>query len=235
MTITIAAIAVPIVAALIITDVRRWITWIAERIVSRAARRFDARNRPTKDEEYRANVQHAEGPLSMLMYAIFTYIKAPYRARELREHTPRPEAPTVEVGSQQRLLDPLKWQVDIDRSVAEYDQWYLAESPRAFARAREHVVADVTKAMQVTDDFRALDADSLMAWPGALFIARTCVSPQMSRDRFIGLCGANRSLVVAMERNAIIPDVTHSLRKQVQMMCDFLRPLFDPGASLAQA
>jgi hypothetical protein len=28
-----------------------------------------------------------------------------------------------------RLKDPAEWQPDIDRSVADYDEWYLAESP----------------------------------------------------------------------------------------------------------
>jgi hypothetical protein len=227
-TVTITAIAVSIIATLVIADVRRWIPWIAERIVSRAARCFDSLNRQIKDEEYRANVQYAEGPLSMLLYAIFTYIKAPYRARELQGDIHNAEELVVE-GSQRRILDPVGWQSDIDQSVAEYDQWYLAESPAIFAQAREHVVVEVTKAMQATDNFRAFDAVSLIVQPGALFVARMCVSPPMARDRFVGFSGVNKSLVTAMERDGVIPPEVRRLDTQLQVMCDFLRPLLDPG------
>jgi hypothetical protein len=99
-TVPVTTIAVSIIATLVIADVRRWIPWIAERIVSRAASRFDSRNRQIKDEEYRANVQCAEGPFSMLLYAIFTYLKAPYRARELKGDISNAGELVVEVGSQ---------------------------------------------------------------------------------------------------------------------------------------
>ncbi len=127
-----------------------------------------------------------------------------------------------------RLRDPAEWQPDIDRSVAEYDEWYLAESPDMFAQARGRAVVEVAEAMRATDDFRAFGADSLIARPGALFVARMCVSPPMARDRFVGFSGANKSLVTAMERDGVIPARARRLRMQLQVMCDFLRPLLDP-------
>jgi hypothetical protein len=165
----------------------------------------------------------------MLLYAIFTYIKAPYRARELQGDIHNAEELVVEAGSQRRILDPVEWQPDIDQSVAEYDQWYLAESSAIFAQAREHVVVEVTKAMQATDNFRAFDADSLIVQPGALFVARMCVSPPMARDRFVGFSGVNKSLVTTMERDGVIPPGVRRLDTQLKVMCDFLRPLLDPG------
>lgn len=130
---------------------------------------------------------------------------------------------------QNRLKSPPEWQPDIDRSVAEYDEWYLAESPGMFADARGRAVVEVEEAMQATDDFRALDADTLTARPGALFVARMCVSPPMARDRFVGFSGANKSLVTAMERDGAIPANVRRLRMQLEVMCDFLRPLLDSG------
>jgi hypothetical protein len=128
-----------------------------------------------------------------------------------------------------RLKDPAEWQPDIDRSVAEYDEWYLVESPGMFADARGHAVVEVEEAMQATDDFRTFDADMLTARPGALFVARMCVSPPMARDRFVGFSGANKSLVTAMERDRAIPARVRRLRMQLEVMCDFLRPMLDPG------
>jgi hypothetical protein len=128
-----------------------------------------------------------------------------------------------------RLRDPAEWQPNIDRSVAEYDEWYLTESPGMFSDARGRAVVEVEEAMWATDDFRAFDTDTLMARPGALFVARMCVSPPMARDRFVGFSGANKSLVTAMERAGVIPPRMRRLRMQLQVMCDFLRPLLDPG------
>lgn len=127
------------------------------------------------------------------------------------------------------LKNPVEWQDDIDRSVAEYDDWYLRESPRMFADARGRAVVEVEEAMRTTDNFRRFDPSTLMARPGALFVARMSVSPPMARDRFIGFSATNKSLVTAMERDGVIPAKTRRLHLQLQAMCDFLRPLMDPG------
>jgi hypothetical protein len=128
-----------------------------------------------------------------------------------------------------RTKRPAEWDADIEQSVAEYDEWYLAESPGMFADARGRAVAEVEKAMGATNDFRDLNADALIAHPGALFVARMCISPTMARDRFVGFSGANKSLVTTMERDGVIPQTTRRLRMQLDVMCDFLRPLLDPA------
>jgi UDP-N-acetylmuramate dehydrogenase len=78
-----AAIAA-ILVALGLADVRRWMPWLAQLIVRRAARRFEPPHRERMEEQYLANVAFAEGPLSTIAYAVYTYVKAPFRARELR-------------------------------------------------------------------------------------------------------------------------------------------------------
>src|ERR1700691_282823 len=126
-----------------------------------------------------------------------------------------------------RERDPPEWQSDIDRSVADYDEWYLAESPAMFAHARERAFSEVEEAMKVTDDFRAFEEEKLMARPGLLSVARMCVCPPMARDRFVGFSGANKSLVTVMELKGIIPGKARRIGVQLQVMCDFLRPLLD--------
>lgn len=127
-----------------------------------------------------------------------------------------------------RLRDSDQWQPDVDQSVAEYDEWYLAQSPAMFAAARGRAVIEVEEAMRATNDLRAFDADALVSRPGALFVARMCVSPPMARDRFVGFSGANNSLVTAMERDGVIPLRARRVHMQLQVMCEFLAPLFDP-------
>src|ERR1700730_13802017 len=94
--------------------------------------------------------------------------------------------------------NPAEWRADIDRSVAAYDEWYLAESPNMFADARGRAVVEVTEAMRATNDFRAFDVGSLINRPGILSVARMSVSPPMARDRFVGFSGTNKSLVTTM-------------------------------------
>ncbi len=119
--------------------------------------------------------------------------------------------------------------MDIDRSVAEYDEWYLAASAGVLAEARGRAAREVEEAMLATGDFRMFGAEALIARPSALFVARMCVSPLMTRDRFVGFSGANKSLVTAMERDGVIPAKTSRVGMQLQVMCDFLRPLLDRG------
>lgn len=120
-----------------------------------------------------------------------------------------------------------EWQSDIDRSVAEYDEWYLAESPAMFRLAREQALREVQETLQATEDFGAFDAEKLMARPRSLAVARMCVSPPMARDRFVGFSGANKNLVTTMERKGLIPRNARRIGVQLQVMCDFLRPLLD--------
>lgn len=128
-----------------------------------------------------------------------------------------------------RLNAPSAWDPDIAQSVAEYDDWYLSESPGMFAAARGRAVVEAAKAMDATADFAKFDADSLIAHPGALFVARMSVSPPMARDRFVGFSGANKSLVTTMERDGVIPAKARRVQMQLQVMCEFLAPLLDPG------
>lgn len=127
-----------------------------------------------------------------------------------------------------RAKAPAEWQTDIDQSIAEYDDWYLSESPTMFADARGRAIVEVAEALTATQDFRRFTGETLAARPSALFVARMAVSPPMARDRFVGFSGANKSLVTAMERDGAIPARARRVSAQLQVMCDFLVPLLDP-------
>lgn len=135
-----------------------------------------------------------------------------------------------------RKKDPPSWEPDIDRSVAEYTSWYLSDSPRLFLQAKRRAVAEFEAAMRATDDFSAFDADSLIACPRAISVARMSISPPMARERFVGFSRANKSLVATMEQRGTLPGHPDQLCLQPEMdplrveltaMCDFLRPLLD--------
>jgi hypothetical protein len=124
---------------------------------------------------------------------------------------------------------PDEWDHDIDQSVVEYNEWYLAASPRMWAEARGRAVLEVEEAMIATNDFRELSPGSLRARPGALFVARMALSPSMARDRFVGFSGANKSLVTVMERDGVLPSRIRNLDSELEAICHFLTPLLDPG------
>jgi hypothetical protein len=220
------SIVVSIVVTLAVVDLRRWIPWLAERIVSAAARNFDKPNRQIKDEEYRANLRYAEGPLSMLALAVYTFIKSPFRARELRGHIRASETPIAAQAAQLASIAIVRLNSDNERSAAEYDAWYLARSSAIFAQEREMGIADATNALHATSDFRRFDPNLLIVWPKALTIARACACPPMSNKRFLSASGTNPRLVSRLEGGVALDD-TPTVRTELQTMCDFLSPQFD--------
>ena len=125
--------------------------------------------------------------------------------------------------------DPALWQPDIERSVADYNMWYLAHSPTIWADARGRAVEVAAQAMDETDNFREVTPDSLQAFPGALVVARAAVSPMMARDRLIGFAGVNANLVRSMELDNVVPPRMRDLREQLERVSSFLVTKLDPG------
>jgi hypothetical protein len=223
---TATTIFVSIVVTLAVVDLRRWIPWLAERIVSAAARNFNERNRRIKDEEYRANLRYAAGPFSMLALALYTFAKAPFRARELRGNAREVETAMAAQTAQLASAPSTGWESDSQRSAAEYDTWYLAHSSAIFTQERERMIEAASAALHATKDFRRFDTDSLLIWPKALTIARACTCPPMSHKRLAGISRPNSRLAAQLERGAI-PNDTPEMRTEIQAMCNFLRPRFD--------
>jgi hypothetical protein len=78
------ALAVAVLAGLVLAEVKRWAPWVAKKIVDRAALRYDEPRRAEEREAAHANIDYCNTPLSQLAYALYTYVKAPFRAREHR-------------------------------------------------------------------------------------------------------------------------------------------------------
>lgn len=127
-----------------------------------------------------------------------------------------------------RKKSPADWQADIDRSVSDYNDWYMHESPKMWAEARGRAVVEARDAMKAFDDFRDFSPKPLRARPSALFVARMAVSPTMARDRFVEFSGAKKSLVTRMERENALPPRVPGIDLHLRQLCDFLIPLFDP-------
>jgi hypothetical protein len=124
---------------------------------------------------------------------------------------------------------PQLWETDIARSVREYNEWYLANSPHIWADARGRAVEVAAQAMDETDNFREFTPDSLRAFPGALVVARAAVSPMMARDRLIGFAGVNGNLVRSMELDNLVPPRLRNAEEQLGLIASFLITKLDPG------
>lgn len=124
---------------------------------------------------------------------------------------------------------PDVWTADINRSVADYNDWYLTNSPEIWAEARGKAVDEAAEAMHVTRDFLDLGPAALRARPASLNVVRMAVSPTMVRDRFVGFAGVNKNLVETMEREGTLPGRLRDVDSQLRIMCEFIEPLLDPG------
>lgn len=124
---------------------------------------------------------------------------------------------------------PELWQPDIDRSVAEYNTWYLDDAPTIWADARGRAVELAAQAMDETGNFREVTPDSLRAFPSTLAVARAAVSPMMARDRLIGFAGVNGNLVRSMELENIVPPRIRNVNEQLERLSSFLVTKLDPG------
>jgi hypothetical protein len=122
---------------------------------------------------------------------------------------------------------PAEWRGDIERSVMEYNEWYLQEAPIMWVEARRRAIVEAERAMVALDDFRAVSVEALADNPGTLAVIRMAVSPKMSRDRFVEFVGVKKNLVEKMERDAVLPKRAMQIEASLQRICDFSAPLFD--------
>jgi hypothetical protein len=121
-----------------------------------------------------------------------------------------------------------EWRDDIDRSVTEYNDWYMREAPIMWVEARHRAVAEAAGAMEALDDFRDLSVETLTTNPRVLLIIRMAFSPRMARDRFVKFVGVKKSLVESMELRGTLPKRVKEVETSLQRICDFAAPLCDP-------
>ena len=103
------------------------------------------------------------------------------------------------------LDKPHRWKADIAKSVRAYNRWFLASAPKAFREQRELATAQVHDAMTRTANLTRIDAATLEDHPGILPSLRMATCPPLARDRLVGLAGATKSLVLKMEKEAVLP------------------------------
>jgi hypothetical protein len=121
-----------------------------------------------------------------------------------------------------------EWRDDIDRSVTEYNDWYMREAPIMWVEARHRAVAEAEQAMEALDDFRDISVATLSAYPGAMSIIRMAFSPKMARDRFVEFAGVKKGLLKSMELEGALPKRAKGVEASLRRICDFAAPLCDP-------
>jgi len=95
------------------------------------------------------------------------------------------------------------WPANIEKSVEQYNQWFLKFAPKAFKETYARTVEMVKQAIEASGDLSALTADVLRSHPRILQTLRMCCFPPLARDRVIGLAGVPDSLVDSMEKGKL--------------------------------
>ena len=106
------------------------------------------------------------------------------------------------------LDKPQRWNADIAASVRAYNRWFLACAPEAFQRQRSVAAVEVRDAMAKTANMTRIDPLTLERHPGILPSLRMATCPPLARDRLVGLAGVSKSLVLKMEKDAVLPPRT---------------------------
>jgi len=110
-----------------------------------------------------------------------------------------------------------------------YNEWYLASAPTIFARERAATAAEVSQALEVTQDLTLLSAELLVENPKIISTLRMATCPPVAVDRLIGLAQVNTNLVKAMEEGRL-PQRSRRpvLLAESQKIIDVFIRLIDP-------
>lgn len=101
--------------------------------------------------------------------------------------------------------DPERWKADSDRSVDYYNDWFLRFAPPSFRRARAAAAKKVADAFRLTADCRRLDAETLLAHPAIMAVARQLTCPPLARDRLAGLAHVDSAFLKRCEESGDKP------------------------------
>lgn len=103
------------------------------------------------------------------------------------------------------LDKPHRWKRDIAESVGTYNRWFLTSAPEAFRKQRKIATKQVYEAITKTASLTRIDCAILENHPGILPSLRMATCPPIARDRLVGLAGVSKSLVLSMEKDAVLP------------------------------
>lgn len=120
--------------------------------------------------------------------------------------------------------NPDKWNEDIQKSVAFYNNWFVNFAPPAFRNARKISIAKVNDAFRRFRGLQDLSDDLLIDSPPLLTILRMMTCPPLAGDRLAGLAGVPASIVEAFETGK----ATQSTRREhVSGIMSVIRTLLD--------
>ena len=123
---------------------------------------------------------------------------------------------------------PHRWKADIAASVDLFNRWFLAFAPKAYRETRLETTKQVEEGLLLTHDLTAITPEVLAKHPRILPIIRMATCPPLARDRLVGLAGANKSLVLAMESGRIAVRMpAAALDENLERVCGTVRKMLD--------
>jgi len=94
---------------------------------------------------------------------------------------------------------PHLWKADSKASVDLFNTWFLKFAPKAYRDTRSQTTKQVAEVLILTKDLSVITPEVLKEHPGILPTLRMAACPPLARDRLVGLSGATKSLILAME------------------------------------
>lgn len=123
---------------------------------------------------------------------------------------------------------PSAWRRDIDRSTAEYDDWFENTAKTVLQEQRDNAAKLAIATMRETRDLRDLSPKALQKHPASLYVLRQAVLPPLARARLVNFTGVNPSLVDRMEKRGTVGAVTPEVEGNLEALAEYLEPHLDP-------
>lgn len=124
---------------------------------------------------------------------------------------------------------PDLWKADIARSVDMYNEWFMMFAPVAFRETRSRTTLSVEDTLRKTSNLADVSPFLLKSQPGVLPSLRMSTCPPLAVDRLVGLSGASKNLVTAMEVGSLPPRMLlESLMSDLGRIANILEKMADP-------
>lgn len=94
---------------------------------------------------------------------------------------------------------PHLWKADIERSIDQYNDWFLRFAPEAYRTQRVLKTRSVLAAFEKTQSLSEITPQQLLSSPEVLPILRMVTAPPLARDRLSGLAYVSKNLIDSME------------------------------------
>jgi len=125
--------------------------------------------------------------------------------------------------------NPDAWKRDIALSVDMYNQWFMEFAPAAFRETRIRTTAQVEETLKKTNNLTNVSASLLNSEPGVLPVLRMSTCPPLAVDRIVGLTGASKTLISAMEGGQLPPRMLPEvLLKDLARIGEIIEKMADP-------